>query len=213
MAATSTAGPIIAVRHSPVYLTIKRALDILTSSAGLLFLAPLLPFLALLIKIDSEGPVFFKQQRLGKGGALFTIYKLRTMTDRAPEIRNPDGSKFVGENDPRLTRVGRVLRDYSIDELPQLFNILRGDMSVIGPRPDQPGPNLSGEIFQKKRLMKPGLTSLATVGGRNSIPWPRRVALDAEYVERASLALDFQILLRTVSIVLRREGIYYDSRR
>ncbi len=191
------------------YLFFKRAFDIVSSAAALLILLPFLPVIALLIRLDSKGPVFFTQPRLGKDGKLFTIYKFRTMAHNAPEIRNPDGSKFVGADDPRLTRVGRFLRDYSIDELPQLVNILKGDMSVVGPRPDTPGaPGLDGEIFQIKRSMRPGLASLASIHGRNAIPWRERVRWEVRYVERASFALDLLILLKTVGLVIKREGIY-----
>src|SRR5215469_2863566 len=115
------------------YFLIKRVFDLAASAVGLIVLLPVLPLLAVLIKLDSKGPVFFRQNRLGKGGKLFRIYKFRTMVHNAAEIRNPDGSKFVARNDPRLTRLGRFLRDTSLDELPQLLNILKGDMSVVGP--------------------------------------------------------------------------------
>ncbi len=195
--------------RSRLYLVIKRAFDVTASAAAIVVLLPFLPLVALLIKLDSKGPVFFKQKRLGQYGRLFTIYKLRTMAHNAPEVRNPDGSRFVGTNDPRLTRLGRILRDYSIDELPQLWNVLKGDMSVVGPRPDQPGaPGLDDEPLRTKRLVKPGLTSLGSIQGRNSIPWRERVGWEVQYVEKASLGLDLYILMKTVSIVLRRQGIY-----
>lgn len=195
---------------SPLYLALKRAFDLFAALSGILILLfPFLPLIALLIKLDSKGPVFFKQDRLGKSGKIFTIYKLRTMSYGAQEIRNADGSRFVGKQDPRLTHIGRILRDFSIDELPQLFNILRGDMSVVGPRPDQPGPGLDADMFRKKRLVKPGLTSLASVKGRNAIPWLERIRWELEYVDHASFKLDFQILTKTALIVIRRNGIYY----
>lgn len=191
------------------YLFLKRAFDAVASAAGMVVVLPFLPLIALVIKLDSKGPVFFTQPRLGQDGKLFTIYKLRTMTLHAAEIRNSDGSKFVARNDPRLTRAGRFLRDSSIDELPQLWNILKGEMSVVGPRPDTPGaPGLDGGDFRKKRSMKPGLTSLASIHGRNSIPWRERIGWELQYIDRASLALDFWILCKTVVLVFRRQGIY-----
>ena len=191
------------------YAPLKRALDVVAVAVGGVILSPLFPVIAALVKLDSPGPALFKQQRLGKNGVLFNIYKFRTMVNHAPELRNPDGSKFVSENDPRLTRVGRVLRDFSLDELPQLVNILKGEMSVVGPRPDTPGaPDMDEAVFLKKRMVRPGLTSLASVRGRNGISWRQRVELEAEYVDRASFGLDLYILLKTIPLVLRREGIY-----
>lgn len=192
-----------------VYFLCKRAFDVAASASAVILLLPVFAVVALLGKLDSRGPVFFTQPRLGKDGKLFTIYKFRTMAHNAAEVRNPDGSKFVGRNDPRLTRLGHFLRDYSIDELPQLLNILKGEMSVVGPRPDTPGaPGLDDRIFQIKRSMRPGLTSLASVNGRNSIPWRERVAWEQRYVEHASFALDLWILWKTVGLVIKRDGIY-----
>lgn len=199
----------IAQVPSSAYGAAKRALDLFIAGSCLILFAPVLAMVAVAIKLDSKGPVFFKQCRLGRFGKLFTIYKLRTMVQDAPEIQNADGSRFVARHDARLTRIGRILRDFSIDELPQLWNVLKGDMSIVGPRPDQPGPNLDTQVFRKKRQMKPGITSLASVQGRNRIPWPERVAMDVQYVEHASFVLDLRILLRTIAVVLRREGIYY----
>jgi lipopolysaccharide/colanic/teichoic acid biosynthesis glycosyltransferase len=191
------------------YLLLKRAFDVILAALGIAVLLPFLPLVAVLIKLDSRGPVFFTQERLGQNGELFTLYKLRTMVENAGGIKNPDGSCFVAKNDARLTRVGRFLRDYSLDELPQLLNILKGDMSVVGPRPDTPGaPGLDGELFQKKRLVKPGLTSLASIHGRNAIPWGERVAWELKYVDNVSWKLDLYILFKTVFLVIRREGIY-----
>jgi undecaprenyl phosphate N,N'-diacetylbacillosamine 1-phosphate transferase len=194
------------------YRFCKRVFDVCSALFGIIVLLPLLPLICVLIKLDSRGPVLFKQQRLGRGGCLFTIYKLRTMAHGSREVRNPDGSQFVGPNDPRLTCLGRFFRDYSIDELPQLVNILSGDMSVVGPRPDVPGaPGLNAEIFQKKRRVRPGLVSLASIKGRNSISWPERVNWELQYVDRASLTLDCEILLKALVVVIRREGVYYPT--
>src|SRR5579872_7386701 len=176
------------------YLAVKRAMDVLGSAMGIAVALPLFPLVAILIKLDSRGPVFFRQERIGRNGTAFEIFKFRTMAHNVPEILNPDGSRFVAKNDARVTRVGRLLRDTSLDELPQLINILRGDMSLVGPRPDQPGGQLLDEgSLRKKQSVKPGLTSLASVNGRNRIPWRERVDWELRYVDNASLKLDLQI--------------------
>ena len=130
------------------------------------------------------------------------------MVHGAAEIRNADGSQFVGKNDPRVTRCGQWLRAWSLDELPQLFNIIRGEMSVVGPRPDAPGVvDLNTPELKIKRQVRPGLTSLASIRGRNAIPWARRVRWEVYYVKNPSLILDVQILLKTIAVVVRREGV------
>lgn len=191
------------------YQTLKRGFDIAAAAFGGIVALPLCLIIAILVRADSPGPVLFTQERLGKDGILFRIFKFRTMVHNAPELRNADGSKFVAHNDSRLTRVGRILRDYSLDELPQLINILKGEMSVVGPRPDTPGaPGMDADIFLKKRAVRPGLTSLASIRGRNGISWRQRVAFEAEYVDHASFGLDCYILLKTIPLVMHREGIY-----
>jgi undecaprenyl phosphate N,N'-diacetylbacillosamine 1-phosphate transferase len=135
--------------------------------------------------------------------------KFRTMRVDAPDLRNPDGSAFAGREDPRVTPAGRLLRATSLDELPQLWNVLRGEMSLVGPRPDQPDQLLFYSGREKRRLLvKPGLTGLAQISGRNGIPWSARKALDVEYVERRSFRLDLAILWRTVPSVVLRRGIH-----
>lgn len=197
------------IHQKTSYKAAKRIFDIVASALATIVLLPLFPLIAIIIRITSVGPVLFRQTRLGKDGVPFMIYKFRTMKHNAPVLRNTDGSRFVGEDDPRLTGAGRFLRDYSLDELPQLFNILKGDMSVVGPRPDTPdAPGMNANMFMKKRMVRPGLTSLASIHGRNGISWKHRVALEAEYVEKASLALDAYILFKTIPLVLRRQGIY-----
>jgi lipopolysaccharide/colanic/teichoic acid biosynthesis glycosyltransferase len=140
---------------------------------------------------------------------LFSLYKFRSMYRGVPELRNPDGSAFAGYGDPRVTPVGRFLRRTSLDELPQLINVLRGDMSLVGPRPDLPDQirlYTPGEL--RKLAVKPGLTGWAQIHGRNSIPWSERKRLDLEYVNRHCWRLDLRILLRTVPYVLLRRGVY-----
>lgn len=188
---------------------VKRMMDIILSFFALMLFAPLMIFIALLIKIDSPGPVLFRQIRVGKDGKPFTCYKFRTMYEGAPDIRNPDGSTYNAPDDPRLTRVGRFLRRTTLDELPQFINVLKGDMSIVGPRPDLPDQvRFYSERHKKRLLVKPGMTGWAWIHGRNSIPWELRRELDVEYVENYSLWLDFYILLRTIPMVLLAKGVY-----
>ena len=188
---------------------IKRLTDITLSLLGLTLSSPLSLLIALLIKIDSEGPVLFRQIRVGKDGKPFTCYKFRTMYVDAPDIRNPDGSTFNAEDDPRVTRVGRFLRKTTSDELPQFINVLKGDTSLVGPRPD---PVDALEFYSerdKKRLtVKPGMTGWAFIHGRNTLPLDRRRELDVEYVETYSLLLDVKIILRTIPCVLLCKDVF-----
>jgi lipopolysaccharide/colanic/teichoic acid biosynthesis glycosyltransferase len=176
----------------------KRAVDIGMSLVGIVVLAPLMAIIAALIKLDSPGPVLYLSQRMGRHGKLFTIYKFRSMYVNSPVQRNPDGSMRVDKHDPRVTCVGRVLR-MGFDELPQLFNVLKGDMSLIGPRPDplETFAHYRGEE-RRRLLVRPGITGLAQVIGRTDIPWRERLTYDLEYVERQSLWLDCRIALYTL---------------
>lgn len=188
---------------------IKRIIDIVLSLCALILFAPLMLLIALLIKLDSKGPVIFRQMRVGKDGKIFICYKFRSMHVHAQDIRNPDGSTFNAAADPRVTRVGRFLRKTTLDELPQFINVLKGDMSIVGPRPDLPDHvRFYSERHKKRLLVKPGMTGWAWIHGRNSIPWELRRELDVEYVENYSLWLDFQILLRTIPMVLLAKGVY-----
>jgi lipopolysaccharide/colanic/teichoic acid biosynthesis glycosyltransferase len=186
----------------------KRALDLILAGVALLLLSPLLVLLAIAVRLTSPGAALFRQERRGLGGVVFTLYKFRTMCAEAPDLRNPDGSAYSAPDDPRVTRLGQFLRATSLDELPQLFNVLRGDMSLVGPRPELPDQIRFYSDIDKRRLcVRPGVTGLAQVSGRNDIPWDRRRQLDIEYVDRRSLALDASLLMRTVSFVLSRRGI------
>jgi undecaprenyl phosphate N,N'-diacetylbacillosamine 1-phosphate transferase len=183
--------------------SIKRVLDVVVSALALLILGPCILLLALLIRLSSPGPAFFSQPRLGRWGRPFTIYKLRTMVDGAPVRLNPDGSTCVVDGDPRVTPLGARLRARGLDELPQLLNVLKGEMSLIGPRPDHDFQLQHYRHWDCRKLaMRPGITSLAQVSGRNALPWRVRTELEAEYVDRFSLWLDLQIALRTVGLVL-----------
>lgn len=195
---------------------LKRASDLVLTGLGLLVLSPLLLAVAAAIKLDSPGPVLFRQRRVGKDGRLFWIYKFRSMRVDADQLldalraRNEaTGPLFKMRDDPRVTRVGRFIRRWSVDELPQLFNVLRGDMSLIGPRPPIPAEVALYEDWQHGRLRaQPGLTGLWQVSGRSDVPFHDMVRLDLHYISSWSLALDVEILLRTVPAVLSNRGAY-----
>lgn len=187
-------------------LWVKRTVDIILSAVLLIVLLPLLIVIALFIKLDSKGTVLFTQKRAGLRGAPFKIYKFRTMVQNAEKM----GSGLsISQNDSRITKVGAFLRDWSLDELPQLFNILKGDMSIIGPRPTLMYQVERYDERQRGRLdMKPGVTGWAQVNGRNELRWTDRIEYDLWYVNNWSLALDIKILFSTFSVVLKREGVY-----
>lgn len=187
----------------------SRCLDILGSLVGLLALSPLLATAALAIKLSDRGPVLYRQQRVGKDGSLFTILKLRTMSVGA---ESKGLGLLIAHNDARITRPGKVLRASSIDELPQLVNVLRGDMALVGPRPTVMSQVEKYTPEQLRRLeVRPGLTGWAQINGRNSLSWPERINLDVWYVDNKSLWLDLKILARTPGSLLKRESIYGPS--
>lgn len=186
---------------------LKRVLDVFISLIGLLLLAIPFTLIALAIKLDSKGPVFFRQERVGKDCKIFKTWKFRTMIEGAVHL----GLGYnVARYDPRITRVGRFLREWGLDELPQLINVLKGEMSLVGPRPTLKYQVEHYNDFQRRRLlMKPGITSLAVISGRNRLPWKKRIELDVWYVDHWSLWLDIKILFRTLWVVLiKREGVY-----
>lgn len=193
---------------------LKRAIDLGVSSLLLGLLFPVGCICSLAIWITSPGPVIFKTRRLGKDARAFNLYKFRSMRVDAPDWRNPDGSTFNSDDDPRVTAVGRFLRKTSLDELPQLINVALGQMSLVGPRPDQVDQLQYYTEREKQRLrVKPGITGFAQITGRNTIPWETRKALDIEYIRRQSTWLDLTILLKTIPYVLRREGVNSPSTR
>jgi lipopolysaccharide/colanic/teichoic acid biosynthesis glycosyltransferase len=191
---------------NPEAEAVKRALDIVGAVAGLAVAAPILALAACAIKLEDRGPVLFRQVRLGRGATRFEVLKLRTMTVDAEQLRS-DG--VVEAGDPRITRVGHFLRRTAIDELPQLWHVLTGEMSLVGPRPVPPSHLERYDETQMRRLdVKPGLTGWAQIHGRASLPWPERLALDVHYVDNQSLALDARILARTAGVLLRRDVVY-----
>lgn len=185
---------------------IKRIIDIVSSVVVLSFFLPFFMVIAVLIKLGSRGPVFFRYKRVGKDGKLFVSYKFRSMIEDAISI----GLGIeTGKDDPRVTRIGKFLRRWSLDEIPQLINVLKGEMSFVGPRPALPHQVEKYSKFEIGRLkMKPGITGWAQVNGRNLLSWKDRIVLDVWYVENWSLWLDFKILLMTPKVVLSTEGLY-----
>jgi len=194
-------------RNRTISRGVKRVLDVAVSLCALLVLAVPFAITGIAIRLDSAGPVFFRQGRVGRGGKRFRIWKFRTMIADA-ESRGLGVN--VSSDDDRITRVGRILRNWGLDELPQLLNVLVGEMSLVGPRPTLPYQVKHYDDFQCRRLeVKPGITSLAVVSGRNTLPWTNRIELDVWYVDHWSMLLDIRILLKTLWVVLvKREGLY-----
>jgi len=195
---------------------VKRVFDLVGGCVLLLVSLPVFALLAAVIKLDSPGPVFFNQIRVGRYGVLFTMYKFRTMRTDAEQLKaelleqnEAGGVIFKMKRDPRITRVGRVLRKLSLDELPQVINVVRGEMSIVGPRPPVPSEVAEYTPADRRRLdARPGLTCLWQVSGRSDIPFDGQVSLDVEYIETRSLWQDLVILVRTVPAVLLGRGAY-----
>lgn len=196
---------------------LKRILDIVVSFLGLVVLLPLFGVIALLVKLEDGGPVFFKQRRVGKHGREFWMWKFRSMVPNAEALREKleaqnqmrSGVLFKMKNDPRVTRVGRVLRKYSLDELPQLWNVFVGEMSLVGPRPPLPSEVAKYSAEDRQRLLvTPGITCLWQVSGRSDIDFSGQVRLDIEYIRSRSLWTDLKLLLATIPAVLLGKGAY-----
>ncbi|OUQ56641.1 sugar transferase [Tyzzerella sp. An114] len=187
------------------YLKVKRFLDIILSFLGIVILSPVFLFTAAAIKLDSPGEIIFKQQRIGLNGKVFNIYKFRSMCVGAEKTGT---GQYSFKGDPRVTKVGKVIRALSIDELPQFFNILKGEMSIIGPRPTLTYHPWKFEDYtneQKKRfLVRPGVTGLAQINGRKDISWDKRIEYDIEYIENMSFFNDFKIFFKTIIKILMR---------
>ncbi|MCT3317409.1 sugar transferase [Lacticaseibacillus paracasei] len=199
------------------YIIGKRCFDIAASFVGLALLSWLFLVIALLIKLDDpDGQVFYSQTRLGKDGHKFQMWKFRSMVSNADKLvdkllqkNEAEGAMFKIKNDPRVTRVGRVLRKYSLDELPQLYNVLRGDMSLVGPRPPLPREVMSYTEYDRQRLtVIPGCTGLWQISGRSDLGFSEMVALDIQYINNACFSQDFKILLKTVIVVIHPSGAY-----
>ena len=186
----------------------KRIVDFIVALTALIVSSPFFLLTAVLIKIDSKGAVFFKQERLGKNGKIFKIWKFRTMIENAENFGLGLAS---AEDDYRVTKIGKFLREWTLDELPQLINILRGEMSLVGPRPLPRYPNQDGflnELWQKRLSIKPGLICLVDIKGRGLVPWKKRLEYDVWYVDNHSLWIDLKILIVGFFAVLSRKGVY-----
>ena len=209
--------PLLSFSTTPtneVLLFVRRILDIVLTGLLIVLTLPIMAAVAILIKLTSPGPVLFKQERCGLNGRLFVMYKFRSMVDNAEQLRfqleelnEMDGPVFKSSRDPRVTIVGKIIRRFSIDEFPQLFNVLRGDMSLVGPRPPLPQEVSRYERWQRRRLsMKPGITCLWQISGRNKVSFDDWMKLDLTYIDNWSLLLDLKILLKTVPVVLLGRG-------
>src|SRR5688572_5835796 len=186
-----------------------RPLDIALAALALVIAAPILALAALAIRLESRGPVVYRQRRVGRHGQPFDLWKLRTMV---PGAETMGAGIYVIEGDPRITRVGRLLRRFSLDELPNLVNVLKGELALVGPRPTVQEQVDRYTDRQRRRLeVKPGITGWAQINGRTSLPWPERIELDVWYVEHRSLRLDLRILLRTARMLATGHGLYSED--
>ena len=191
------------------YPRVKRLVDVVIAGSALVLLSPLLGGIAVMIKLAGGGPALYRSARAGVNGRSFGMLKFRTMTTDAPDLRNPDGSTYSASDDPRVTPIGRWLRRTSLDELPQLWNVVKGDMSLVGPRPELPDQIRQYSAHDRRRLdVRPGITGLAQVSGRNALTWQQRLALDVEYVNSMTFSGDVVLLLRTIPGVLGGRGVF-----
>jgi len=196
--------------------TVKRAMDLVGAAIGLVVFAPLMMATAVLIKLDSPGPVLFSQKRVGEKGKVFKIYKFRTMVANAEELLNGlldldalEEPVFKIKNDPRVTPLGRTLRRWSVDELPQLVNVLKGEMSLVGPRPEEEQLVKRYSAWHRRRLgARPGITGPVQINGRGDLPLKERVRLEVEYIDHYSLWKDLEILIKTIPVVIAGKGSY-----
>lgn len=207
----------VKLRQKYWFFVVKRLGDIICSSIGLVILSPLFLMIAILMKFeDPKGPIFFSQTRIGLNEKPFKMYKIRSMVTNAEELlenlldeNEVEGAMFKMKEDPRVTRLGRIIRKFSLDELPQLLNVIKGDMSLVGPRPPLEREVAEYTPYDKQRLIiKPGCTGLWQVSGRNSLSFDEMVELDIKYIENLSIATDFWILIKTVLVMLKPNSAY-----
>lgn len=207
----------IVISTRKTYIMTKRSIDIMGSLLGIIFLSWLFVIIAIAIKLeDPKGPIFFKQKRVGKNGREFNMYKIRSMVSNAEELlesllqhNEVSGAMFKMKNDPRITTIGRFIRKTSIDELPQLWNVLKGDMSLVGPRPPLPREVDEYTLYQKQRLLvTPGCTGLWQVSGRNNVGFDEMVELDLTYIQKRTIRFDTYIILKTVKCMLFPNSAY-----
>lgn len=199
-----------------IYHSVKRVFDFLAATCGIIILSPLMLIIAILIKSEDHGPIFYKQVRVGKNGKTFKMYKFRSMfvnadkmLDKLKEQNDVDGPMFKMKDDPRVTKIGHFIRKHSLDELPQFFNVLNGDMSLVGPRPPLPSEVVEYSEYDKQRLLViPGCTGLWQATERNEVGFSKMVQLDIQYIQRASFTFDLWIIWKTVEIVIKPNGSY-----
>jgi exopolysaccharide biosynthesis polyprenyl glycosylphosphotransferase len=204
------------VQESTLYAVLKRAFDLAVSLFALILLIPIIPLVAVMIKLDTSGPVFFRQERVGKNGRVFKFYKFRSMYAGAEAkkkeieaMNEQDGPVFKTRSDPRITSVGKFLRRSSLDEIPQVFNVVKGEMSVVGPRPPLPSEVEHYQPWHRRRLdVTPGITCLWQISGRSHLSFNEWMRLDMEYLKHRSFRTDLLILLRTIPAVIARKGAY-----
>lgn len=190
----------------------KRLLDIIISTLGLIIFIIIFIPVSIAIYLEDKGPIFYNAPRLGKDGKVFKMYKFRSMKVNAPDLRKADGSTYNGEDDPRLTNVGKFIRKTSLDETPQVLNVLIGNMSIIGPRPDLPEhiEKYVGDELRKLEVL-PGITGYSQAYYRNSIEWKERIKHDIYYINNLSLVMDVKIFIKTIMTVLKKEGVYINA--
>lgn len=205
------------LNHQYAYRFVKRLFDIIASAIALVLLSPLLLIIAICVKVDDpKGSVFYTHDRVGKDGRIFKMIKFRSMVSNADQLlaklqsqNDVNGAMFKLKNDPRITRVGRVIRKYSLDELPQLLNVIAGQMSIVGPRPPLVSEVAQYTDYDKQRLMvTPGATGMWQVGGRNDVDFDEMVRLDLTYITHRSIWLDLKIMFETVKIMIKPNGAY-----
>ena len=187
----------------------KRLIDVFISFFVCLALVPICAIIGILIKKDDGGAVFYKAERLGVNGKVFKMYKFRSMKENAPDIRNEDGTTYSAEDDPRLTKIGKKLRETSIDELPQFFNVLKGEMSILGPRPDPPEwYEINSGDMRVKYTVKPGISGYTQAYYRNTLPLDEKNKCDVYYAENVSFKLDVKVFFQTIKTILSHSDIY-----
>lgn len=199
-----------------IYHSVKRVFDFLAATCGIIILSPLMLIIAILIKSEDHGPIFYKQVRVGKNGKTFKMYKFRSMfvnadkmLDKLKEQNDVDGPMFKMKDDPRVTKIGHFIRKHSLDELPQFFNVLKGDMSLVGPRPPLPSEVVEYSEYDKQRLLIiPGCTGLWQATERNEVGFNEMVQLDIEYIKKAGFLFDLWIIWKTIIIVFKPNGSY-----
>lgn len=206
----------VKVNSRPIYHTVKRGFDFIAATCGLILLSPLMLWIAFLIKKEDHGPVFYKQIRVGKNGKTFKMYKFRSMfvnadqmLDKLKSKSDVEGPMFKMKNDPRITKIGHFIREHSLDELPQFINVIKGDMSLVGPRPPLPSEVAEYSEYDKQRLyVIPGCTGLWQATKRNEVGFNEMVKLDIKYIEKASFSFDLWILCKTIEIIVKPNESY-----